>query len=572
MQEINEHIHADMAASFSIERGRTEVYFWGMEGSGKTSVIGSVVAVEPLVSEEVNGVAALNTLRRLSRLFNESGHEVLMNGDVIRDSIDPALVPVVINADIRDRHGRLHPLALVEMADAALDVALLPKTDNDKIHILCYDCSRAGKEQDDLFTDLLGRLHSSGILSHSVGVYLLVTKIDSLHHIPKDYRNEFAQTLITAQHLDLWMCVRNVCFGMKIKDVTPIPYSVGDVTEEGNVVVNLDYARSFIEKPLALKSHTYRSVLGRVLSTGSWWTSALLIIAVCAALGYGIHLTLAQLAPIPDEHIRPFDYVAYFERQEAENVRGGTYYRNRSAYESLCADLKTERFITLSNGKRLLHASEYTKCDETISNDYAELIHGGMAYEFKQSEWNDAMLEKLGREARQLLRRTRVSEGKKKALDEALDILDGYEEAKDAIRLSHECSSQDDVDYIEECVEYYDSEPYTNNLRLQSDLHKAVDRAYVSLARSVRDEARSCYTDFISEWDRIDRAHSINIFAEISEQKALQRRTLDACDSIVRKINHLDSRLSENEDARQTLSEARGWLDKIRDKKTLLNL
>lgn len=533
MEELKDNIIAATSPQFHIDRGRTEVYFWGLKGSGKTSVINSILSAEGQPDVSSSGIASV---------------------------------------DVRDKRGRLHPLVLIEMKSASVSQPILKQTTNDKLHILCYDCGKADEVQDNLFFNLLTELNAAGILRRSVGVYLLVTKIDTLTHVPKDYRDEVAQTLITAHHLDLWMKVKNVCFEMQIKDATPIPYSVGDMQEDGTLTPNLNYAQSFIEKPLALKSHPYRSFLGKALRTGSWWTSSLIIIGVCIAMAYGIYLTLSGIDPVPDVHIRPFNYRTYFEQMEAERVKGGTYFRSHEAYEALRADIETESFIRLADGKKPLDAGDYVTCIQHLDDDYAEILKGGFNYEYKQTSWNEGVLEKLRTEAQRIIRNPRVDQDARDALRESLDILDEYEEAREVVELSKNCTSLADVEYVEESVQQYEKPPFTNNLDLQAKLENATHNACLSLARSVKEKARTVYLDFINEWRRIDAAHSINIFAEIAEQKNLQNRTLNDCNALVHEINQLHSRMQDNEDALASLSEAREWIDKIRDKRTKFNL
>lgn len=567
------------------DKGRTEVYFWGMKHSGKTSAIGAILASQPYSFEKINETSALNRARKLCKAFGETGKDTLFpiegqkskvkgqeSLDLSPQTLDSEARPSVINVDLKDHKGRLHPLALVEMSSTSVEQNILCKTQNDKIHFLCYDCSRSGKEQDDMFVELLDGLRKKGILQTSVGVYLLVTKVDSLWSVPPDYRHEMAQTLITADHLDLWQKVKNVCYEMKINDATPIPFTIGDIRLQEVMRVNLDCARSLIEKPIALKSHPYRTHLGSLLRTGSWWTSALVIMAVCASLVYGANQALSKIAPMPTAHIMPFDYKSYFDQVEAEQVKGGTYFRNRAAYDALRADIETERFVTTKDGKHLLKASDYIKCDKILNNDFAEILYGGMSYEFNQSEWNDGVLEKLNVEGKSLLRNPHISESKREALNRMLDIYYMYSEAQDVLALSRHCKTLEDVESVKENVELYSEEPFTNNLSLQEKLQTAVNDAYHSLACAICDEARDKYVAFANEWQRIDDTYIINIISEVREQKELKRRTLESCDSLIRKINHVQTEVDDDNDVVDALTEARRWIDRIRDKRTFLDL
>jgi len=559
-------------SELSGEKGRTEVYFWGMKGSGKTSVIGSILAAQPHVVEKVNTGSSLDRARSLIRAYHSAPEASVPTSVLPKSAPNAGDLPSVVNIDIKDSHSHLHPLSLIEMHSASVDQPVLHQTKNDKIHILCYDCRKAGVAQDNFFINILSELKRNGLLMQSVGVYCLVTKVDSLVNVPKEYRSEVAQTMITADHLDLWMAVKNACYEMQIYDATPIPYYIGSVRLQSIATVNLECARKFIEKPLALKSHPYRSAVGKVLRFGSWWSTSLLIIAACVALVFGVCLTMSALDPMPSEKIEPFNYASYFEQKEASQVKGGTYFRNRDKYRALQADLQTERFITCTDGKRVLSAREYIECDKLLSNDFAEILYGGMQYEFKQSEWGEGVLDRLKEECTELFRNQHISDSKRDALKEAVAIINKYYNAKEVVKLSKNCKTLEDVETVKQNIDEYNEEPFTNNTKLQSDLQGAIENAYMSCARATCDEARQTYLDFLHEWQQIDANHSINIIAEIQEQKALRKRTVEECSSILSRISTLRDRLHDNDTALETLSTANEWIEKIRNKRTLFEI
>jgi len=554
------------------EKGRTEVYFWGMEGSGKTSVIGTILSAQSELVEKVNTGSSLDLARALVRAYHNAPEGSLPTS-LLPQSLSSNLQPSTLNLDIKDSHSRLHPLSLIEMHITSGSHPILKQTNNDKIHILCYDCRQAGVVQDNLFIDLLTELKQSGVLMQSVGVYCLVTKVDALVNVPKDFRPEVAQTMITADHLDLWMAVKNACYEMQIYDATPIPYSIGNVRLQSIANINLDCAHRFIDKPLALKSHPYRTAMGRVLRFGSWWSTTIFIIAACVAIVFGLNLTMSAIDPMPTEKIEPFDFVTYFEQKEAAQVKNSTYYSCNSKYKTLKAELQTERFITCKDGKRLLPARDYIQCDKTISDDFAQIIYGGMQYEFKQSEWGEGVLDRLKAESTELLRNQHLSDSKRDALNEAVDILNKYYEARDIIKLSNNCKSISEVEHVKSCIDDYSEEPFSHNTKLQHDLQGAEYNANLSCARFFRDEARQAYLDFLGEWQRIDAAHSINIIAEAQEQKALRNRTLSQLSELQSQIGTLRNRFGTDDEAAQSvISDANGWIDKIRNKRALFEI
>lgn len=565
---VNKLVAEDVPEGSSVltgELGRTEVYFWGTKGAGKTCVIGSLLAAQPEGVEGVNERDSLNRARTLIRIFNHKDTDMVLLPSASKVSKTSATGsnPSVVNFDLTDSNGHKHPLSLIEMANASVEQDILKQTANDKIHILCYDGTRAGVVQDTLFINLLSELKKAGVMEHSVGVYLLVTKIDALDNIPRDYQEEVAQTMITADHLDLWMAVKNVCYEMQILDATPIPYSIGDVKLQSAVVPNLQCASRLIDKPLALKSHPYRSTMGRVLRMGSWWSTAVLIGIACIALLYGVCLTASNLAPMPDDEIKPFDFRAYFDKLEAEQVKGGTYYRNHDKYDALRQMLKTESELRTKDGQRVLSARDYIQCDKALNNDFAEMLYGGMQYEFKQSSWNEGVLDRLRHESRELLSGTHLTSSKRSALNDAIATLDKYYNAKEIIGLSDACKTLDDVQTVKQSIEEYREPPFSNNTRLQQQLEGTLDKAYLSCARNTCDEAHQKYMDFMFEWERIS-------FLDVSEMRDLRNRFLEECDPISSRIASLEDQTSGNEAVSGYLASAREWIDRIRNKRAFL--
>lgn len=453
------------------EDGRTEVYFWGMKGAGKTTVIGSVLAAQPEGTKKVNEGAALSRCESLCNAFAQTGTDTIM--PEVADSEDWD----VINTNIKDKDGRTHPLALVEMNGMSVSKDVLKETENDKIHILCYDCSNAGVVQDNMFINLLNELRKEGALDYSVGVYLLVTKIDTLTSVPEDYRAELAQTMMTADHIDLWMAVENTCHAMEISDAAPVPFSIGEVKLQRLVKVDLTHARNFMERVLALKSMPYRSWIGKLLETGSWWTTALAVLAAGAVLLYLAFGVLRMNQPLPKEAILPLDYCTYFTGEVESRIKGGAYFKVVDNFRALEDELKIEQKIELKGGKRLMRMHEYAECKRVLYDTFSDVVRGGMEYEFRGNAWSESTLYRLQTEARKIMACRYLSEDKRNEMKEACQVVSDYFLAKELVDLSQNCYTLDDVEDIKSRVAQYDREPLNNSDKVRQWLKQALENA-----------------------------------------------------------------------------------------------
>ena len=541
-----------------VEKGRTEVYLWGQKGSGKSAVIGSVLSCQPECWTECgNSAAAQNRAQNLCKAFADTGKDALLPDMGVGYPYN------VIKADIRDTHGKVHPLAFIEMQHMLTTDEVL-SSQNDKIHILCYDCREAGEEQDKAFISLLEGLKTRGVLDRSVGVYLVVTKTDSLTNVPYDYRPEVAQTMITADHVDLWTEVKNVCYIVDIFDATPIPYSVGDVKLQKLVKINLADARLFIEKPLCLKSHTYRSWLSSMLRAGSWWSTGLLLTAACAVLIYLAYLMLSKIDPTPTAKIMPFDYQRYIEEQDKSKIKGGSYLATRRDFDRLANDVNTERHILLADGKSLLRPSEYTQCYELIYNDFAGAVLSGFDYEFSKTDWSDGILEKLYSAKIQLTNGHYLSNSNKNKLDDRSNTYLKYKRARELVRLSKDCTSVEDVNKVVENVSSYKyDDKLANNTSLIEELDNAKDNAYESCARSLLSRATSLYRLFVQKKEDISRRYEFyEIFSKSRATNNLVDEFLsgDEYKDLKQQLNRLDDMIVDSEE----IDKAKEMMDRIR--------
>lgn len=464
------------------DEGRTEVFFWGMKGSGKTSVIGSLIAAQPQLSAQLNNEEALERSKSMCEVFAETGYNTLVPIELVPQTNQYCSV---INADIKDKKGNVHPLAFIEMNEMSASKSILKATKNDKIHFLCYDSTHANSKQDDAFITLLKQLKSTQVLDKSVGVYLLVTKCDTFSHHQPSFRDEIAQSLIVQDHLGLWTTVKNLCAEMQISDTTPIPFSIGDVSLKRLIKIDLTCARNLIERPLSLKSYAYRSALGKLVMSGSLPVTATLLSIVCAAMMYFIYSVVPGISNIPTDKFKAYDFKEYFLKEESDKITNRYYYSCRKDFRRLENELSVERNLKLADGKKPISSRDCRECESKLYNDIAQVVHGGMSHEIKGG-WSESTLKMLGEVLTELADNYRLSENNRELVQEDLNIVNDYFSAITLASNVPNCTSEEDVEDYKAETDKYRYAPLSNCASLMKKLDDAVERAEEDYADYIR--------------------------------------------------------------------------------------
>jgi len=396
---------------------RTEVYLWGLKGVGKTSVIGSIIAAEPLCVEGENGRGAA-----LREALKETGETACLPTE---DHTADKRVCDIINVNLTGKWGRKHPLSLIEVYGQkdglTIPKQLLNTTGNDKMHIFCYDCTRKDSVQDGAIMRCLETLERDGSLSHSTGIYLLVTKTDAMLGVPEQYRDQAAQTLITAKHKSLWQILQHTCIRMNMKCTPPIPFSIGHVKLGTLVKIDHTSARRVINDPLVQKSHACRTWLGRMLYKGNAWITAGTIAIMIGVGGVLTYLSANDIPPAPEGAIEAFSFTDHYlhEVSKLKERREG-YLKARGTIGTLEHELATEQNIKLLSGGRLLDDDEIADCKGALYDVVADIVSEGFEWEYRHNR-SASTLRILNEAATKVLRCPYVSKEKVRRLSRLRD-------------------------------------------------------------------------------------------------------------------------------------------------------
>ena len=370
----------------------TEVYFWGMRYSGKSTVIASVLASQPQSIEMQNTDDGKERAKQQVDIFGQEGKLIHFPND----GGDQTNTPNVTRVDLRANNGkgfRRYPVALIECiaGDNFIDIenTLYHNSQRDQIHILCWDptCQRQD-DQERIFCNLLMKLKEKGVLDRTtVGIYLMVTKVDTFNIIPEDSaRKQIAQQTIISEHSLLWSIVRNFSYDVGVYGVKPIPFSIGDVFLQKLVKVDLHSSRSLIENQLLLKCQPIPTLFERVLSYGSLGLTILLVLAFCSGIGYSAWKSFSNISTPPQSDVTPFDYQTYFLDQEKKLIQGKKFDNCYRPFVKLDKDLTTEMFVRERESNDRLFTQGHL-CEQTLYNDYAKSLHTRNLEEFKKPHW-----------------------------------------------------------------------------------------------------------------------------------------------------------------------------------------
>lgn len=234
----------------ALNKGFTEVYFWGTPSSGKTCALGAVISaarIKGLSTHE--NCSGYNYMTRLSNIFNPSGFCVFPQSTSIGNIQEMCMtlrddkkhehrVTLIDMAGelFRSAYFKQHGLFLQAQAEQTLATALsyLNDKSNKKIHFFvveygAHDRVWDGLRMGDYLDNMVLYLRDEKVFSKSTdGVYVLVTKCDQIPCSPED-RPHMAYEYVQTHLLAFWNTLSETCRKAGIRDLGVIAFSVGSV-------------------------------------------------------------------------------------------------------------------------------------------------------------------------------------------------------------------------------------------------------------------------------------------------------------------------------------------------------
>jgi len=235
----------------TIEDGYTEVYFWGLPGSGKTCALSAILrtGVEDGDIDTRNGLG-FHYMNQLSNIF-------LTKCGVLPGSTDSEKTQY-LPFDLTDKRGVKHPIALIELSgeifeanysinnNLTVDSSIVKTYEivksylngpNKKIHFFITDVTKdptktdnKGITQQQHLKMMMDFLDEQKVIKNTTdGVYIIATKSDHLSD-DKSQRKDLAIDHLSKNYSAFIKSMKKTLKENKIPDeIYVIPFSLGDI-------------------------------------------------------------------------------------------------------------------------------------------------------------------------------------------------------------------------------------------------------------------------------------------------------------------------------------------------------
>lgn len=532
----------------------TQIYVWGGEKVGKTSLLGSIFAAIEKECKSTKWTVDSDTIDRLSDL-----QKFFSNSNTCFSRLKDTYSQFqMYNVDCVPKGAfqyTSYPLSFIEAntMDVTRNSMLSQqlKSNNNKIHLFCFDCSVSESEQQKqayLFGLFLNQLKK--YLNTSVGLYIVVTKTDTMQHVPTEFRHNAAQTLITAKYWHLWQQVVNACYEMNIYDSTPIPFSIGDVVLKDIIKPNLSDASSLLHYPIFLKSYRRPNFLKKILWSGGWKrTCATLVIMVCA-ICYALY-TAFSIIPTPPM-VKPQAYnfdKDYIQRVKSE-IFGHDFDKSKYSFNALRYELYVENNIYTTEGNKLKDVSD--KCESTLINNFADILLDSYKSVYSGSDWysgtewnnNSSKLEEFGKYVDILCNYYIIKKSLQNDSNEELYQMKEYYDNLPVLSymmdIANQCTDWEEVQYINDNYKSFLSYPYDNDQTIKGFIESSVDKAHSSYSNYLYKKALTYKQNYNGQvnWGR-------NNYMDNSYFESVRRTYLGDTKWLNDKINYAISNSTE---------------------------
>lgn len=256
----------------SLQKGRTEVYFWGTPASGKTCTLGAVFSraySKGLMRIRGGAVEYLDALKNIFK----KGHVNKLPNSTSNTCIYNMAV------DIKDEKARKHPVTMIDLAGEIfkciyydslgqlnndderkriLDTTFnyLKDKKNKKIMFFVVEYNGHDRQWNDNthlnMSDYLNQcaeyLNDKKIISSSVnGIYVLVTKCDMM---PCTYQEQAvkAKEYVEENFFGFWQTLKDICSRSGVRDLKVLPFSIGNVVAKQLCEFDGRYAKLVLDR------------------------------------------------------------------------------------------------------------------------------------------------------------------------------------------------------------------------------------------------------------------------------------------------------------------------------------
>ncbi len=476
----------------------THIYVWGCRKSGKTSLLGALFAAMQDQCKSLKWTVDSDTADRISTLIKFFSNKNT-SFCKLKDSKSAFQMYNVECIPKGTFENTSYPLTFIE-ADV-LDVTRNPQltqqlqSTQNKIHFFCFDCSASRSNQQTqvyLFCELLKQLRDT--LKTSIGIYLIVTKVDTMLHVPEEFRHNAAQTFITANHGQLWQQIVNACYEMNIYDSTPIPFSIGNVVLKDIVEPNLKDAIGLLHYPIFLKASRRPGILKKFLWSGGWKRTLLGLILFFCIFAYALYAAFSIVSTPPLVKPKAYHFESDFINRVKTEIEDHDFETSRKSYDNLRWELIVENRIRLSDAKKLKDVT--FKCDSILTNAFAKVLISRYSSLYNKEDWHNHsnVFKDLGDYVIILDRKPIVARTLLNSYEDNLKRMWQFHIRLDTlvnmIDLANKCTSWSDVEYITKNYSSYQRFPYENDKTLSTSLSCIVEKSHNSYSEHLYKKAK----------------------------------------------------------------------------------
>lgn len=251
-----------------IEEGQTEVYFWGITGSGKTCTLASILSVASIVEKGGGGV---DYFQKLTNIF-EDGAGTLppgTQGDKFQS----------FSFDLLDEHKKHYPMTIVDLPGELISrmgaiyagdktqyekesvkkfLSIIKDTKNPKYHFFIVDVTNTKRDAEGLLqfnylknlANFFTQTEPDIFNDKTSGVAILVTKSDVLS---SDEKEQLAMAIdLLNKKFDKFITpLKSIAYSKGLisseeEDINVIPFSIGQVYFSDKCIHNEKPARDVI--------------------------------------------------------------------------------------------------------------------------------------------------------------------------------------------------------------------------------------------------------------------------------------------------------------------------------------
>lgn len=508
--------HHCTAADFTL------VYLWGLPGAGKTTLVSSLLAARQDIT--LCNPTPATRQQRMSTLHHSHTNTpnlCAIPHDTTTHNVQATHLIVNPTHHNTKKH---YPITLVEVDinETTDPWGYMMHSPNEKIHLLCIDPTTDIDRQARLLDRLLTHLTTTGILHTTVGLYVVVTKTDTMLRVPRTHRDKAAQTLITAGQQAFWQHVQGTCFDMGILDATPIAFTAGDVTLHRILRPDTTSAQQLWQRPLLLKSQPTPTTTHRILTTGNLPLTLTTFTAILTATTTAILTAISTPDPCPTDEITPPSYSQTLQNHITDTLRHITNYNDATqAFNTLDAHINLAHTTLRRDSTHVINDKEYTRCRHTLDSIYAPIINDALDNLFAQPDWNTHPdFHTLDHISLNLYQR---SDCARAAVNTNRQHLKTYfEDIAPALKITT-FHTLDDVKHADNIYDNYHTRYPYNNLTTLRDLSRRAHDAYTQYLDTRRPPSRY-YTPFRflfdnPEYEAYEKEHNEYLQYKISRDE-----------------------------------------------------